>query len=436
MKKRFVILWIACLLVPSLSVSAQNISQESLEGWAANSVNAVIFRNNSLVSFDTIQFIAYYDKKGYVCIGKRTLGNDEWYINQTPYKGNTKDAHNCISIMTDGDGYLHIAWNHHGSPLNYTKSKYPLSLELEEKQSMTGNLEENVTYPGFYKTPDGNLLFLYREGGSGNGNLVLNTYTSRTKTWTQLHNNLIAGEGLRNAYWQACTDKQGVIHLSWVWRETPDVATNHDMCYARSTDGGKTWTNSKGEEYVLPVTAQTAEYAGRIPQKSELINQTSMTTDKDGNPYIATYYRKPDSPIPQYHIIYLDENKRWKDISPDFRKTPFSLSGLGTKKIPIARPQILCLDKDKQKQWLLIFRDEERGSRVSMASCCDLSTNQWKIEDLTDYPVGEWEPTYDTELWKNRQLLHLFVQKVQQEDGEQNSDLDAQPIRVLNVPLY
>jgi hypothetical protein len=433
MGNRLKILWICALFFHVYATIAQNPSPETMKGWAANAVNTVIFRNNAVVSHGNTQFISYYDGEGFMCLGKRELGSQEWEIKQTAYKGNRRDAHNCISIMLDGAGFLHVAWNHHNSPLNYTKSKYPLSLELEEPQPMTGKQENKVTYPGFYKTKEGNLFFLYRDGGSGNGNMVANSYDVRTKTWTRLHDNLINGEGLRNAYWQVCTDAQGVIHLSWVWRETPDVATNHDMCYARSADGGKTWTNSKGEEYALPVTAQTAELASRIPQNSELINQTSMTTDHDGNPYIATYYRKPGSGIPQYHIIYLDKNKQWQDVSLDFRKTPFSLSGMGTKKIPIARPQILCSEKGNQKQWMLIFRDEERGSKVSMATCSGLSDNQWKIEDLTDYPVGEWEPTYDTELWKEKQALHLFIQKVNQGDGEQNSDMEAQPVSIMEV---
>lgn len=405
------------------------VRQDSLMGWAGNSVNAVIFRNNSLATHEDTQFMAYYNSEGYMCIAKRTLGDEYWCVKQTPYKGNVKDAHNCISIMVDGAGYLHLSWDHHDSKLNYTKSKAPLSLELEEKQPMTGSLEDRITYPGFYKAATGDLFFLYREGQSGKGNLVLNAYSLQTKKWVQVQNNLIDGEGQRSAYWQACVDNKGVIHLSWIWRETPDVATNHDMCYARSADGGKTWTDSKGKRYNLPVTANTAEYAVRIPQNSELINQTSITTDKNGHPYIATYYRMPDSRIPQYHVIYLNERDEWKDISLNFRKAPFSLSGGGTKKIPISRPQIVCDDTS----WLLIFRDEERGSKVSLAKCTDLSENQWQLKDLTDYSVGDWEPTYDTELWKHRNTLHLFVQRVEQVDAEGQSNLDAQTISVVDA---
>ena len=38
--------------------------------------------------------------------------------------------------------------------------------------------------------------------------------------------------------------------------------------------------------------------------------------------------------------------------------------------------------------------------------------------DLSSAPVGSWEPSLDTELWKNWQVIHLFVQKVDQVDGE------------------
>lgn len=95
-----------------------------------------------------------------------------------------------------------------------------------------------------------------------------------------MQNNLIDGQNKRNAYWQTCIDEKGTIHVSWVWRETPDVSSNHDMCYACSKDGGITWQKSTGEKYTLPITAATAEYAVRIPQKSELINQTSMATER------------------------------------------------------------------------------------------------------------------------------------------------------------
>jgi hypothetical protein len=98
------------------------------------------------------------------------------------------------------------------------------------------------------------LIFLYRDGSSGNGNLVMNRYDVKTAKWFRVQRNMIDGESTRNAYWQAFVDQQGTIHLSWVWRETPDVISNHDVCYAKSIDKGKTWQKTTGEKYRLPIT--------------------------------------------------------------------------------------------------------------------------------------------------------------------------------------
>jgi hypothetical protein len=400
------------------------------EGWAHNSVNAVVFRKNSLVTHGDTQFIAFYDKEAFAVLGKRKLGTTRWELKRTQYRGNARDAHNSISIMVDGAGFLHMAWDHHNNGLRYARGVSPGALELGARLPMTGKDETSVSYPEFYRLPDGNLLFLYRDGGSGRGNLVLNRYDVATGAWSRLHDNLVSGEGRRNAYWQAFLDHTGTFHLSWVWRESPDVASNHDLGYARSRDGGLTWETTGGARYALPITASTAEYAARIPQNSELINQTSMSADKHGNPYIASYWREPGSATPQYQIVY-HGGGAWKRLALDFRATAFSLSGQGTKAIPISRPQLMLNIQNDKPSGLLIFRDAERGSRVSAVTIDDFEQGRWAVRDLTNMSTGAWEPSFDTELWKRNGELNLFLQDVRQVDGEGTVDAAPSAIRVL-----
>jgi hypothetical protein len=399
-------------------------------GWAANSVNAVVFRKNSLASFKQWQYIAFYNAEKFVVIGKRKPGSSNWQLKTTSFKGNAADAHNTISIIVDGDGYLHISWDHHNNPLNYARSIQPGSLDMTAKMPMTGLVEEKLSYPEFYNLPSGDLFFLYRNGGSGKGDLVINYYHTKQKKWQQVHASLIDGEGKRNAYWQACCDDKGVIHLSWVWRESPDVASNHDLCYARSRDGGITWEKSNGEKYDLPINAATAEYAARIPQNSELINQTSMCLAGDGLPLIATYWRNQNDSIPQYHLVY-KQGSEWKIINAGFRKTSFSLSGQGTKRIPISRPQVIAWRRNNRNFTGIIYRDSERENKVSMAVCDDLVQNKWQLKDLTKFSVGSWEPSYDVGLWNQKKILNLFVQNVEQADAEGSSTIDSQMVQVL-----
>ncbi len=398
-------------------------------GWANNTVNVTVFRKNSLVSFGDTQFVSFYDKDKYVVIGKRNITSSKWMLQRTNFKGNTNDAHNIISIMVDGDGFLHIAWDHHNNPLHYARSVSPGSLQMQTFP-MTGIHEDKLSYPEFYKLKNGNLLFFYRDGGSGQGNMMINTYDATTKKWSKLQDNLIDGQGKRNAYWQTCVGENGFIHVSWVWRESPDVSSNHDMCYAVSKDGGISWQKSTGEKYALPITAATAEYACVIPQKSELINQTSMFADANGNPYIATYWRDSGSQIPQYHIVYLNKSG-WQTQNLGFRKTAFSLSGAGTKKIPISRPQIIAWPNKKTLATAVIFRDEELGGKVSIATCADINKPNWQINNLTETSVGSWEPSYDTELWKSKKILHLFLEKTEQIDGEGTANIPPQMVQVI-----
>ena len=150
-------------------------------GWARNNVNGAVFRKNSVVSHQNDQYTAYYDSLGYVTLAKRRLPAGPWQVQCTPYRGNVRDAHNVISLMVDGAGYVHLSFDHHNNPLRYCRGKQPGSLELGELQLMTGQQEQKVSYPEFHRFPGGDLLFLYRDGGSGNGNLVLNRYRPNTR---------------------------------------------------------------------------------------------------------------------------------------------------------------------------------------------------------------------------------------------------------------
>lgn len=426
-KRCFITVFLFCFFVSCTDVQ-QLIAVG--EGYSSTSVNTTVFRNNSLVTFQNTQFIAYYDADEFLVLGKRKLGTTDWELKRSSYQGNCKDAHNVISLMVDGDGFLHISFDHHGHPLNYCRSVAPLSLELGEKVPMTGDDEGNVTYPEFYSLANGDLLFVYRSGSSGRGNLVMNRYLLKDQKWIRVQNILIDGEDQRNAYWQLYVDEKGTIHLSWVWRETWMVETNHDMCYARSFDNGVTWYKATGEKCELPITLANAEYACYIPQNSELINQTSMGANAAGNPFIATYWRDQNSDVPQYRIIWHD-GKEWHNRQVSQRVQAFSLKGGGTKMIPISRPRIAV---DDNKIWY-VFRDEERGSKVSMAYTDDVAKGEWKVSDLTDFPVDAWEPTYDTELWKQKKDLHLFVQHTLQGDGERVKQTTPQMIYVLDIDI-
>ena len=112
---------------------------------------------------------------------------------------------------------------------------------------MLGRNEASATYPQFLHDGAGNLLFLYRDGMSGNGLWMLNAW--RDGQWKRV-GQLFAGrddDGPVSAYpTQFVADDDGRFHVAVVWRRTPDVATNFALTYASTRDfqhwdvGGRT----------------------------------------------------------------------------------------------------------------------------------------------------------------------------------------------------
>jgi len=422
---------LALVLVAPAPAGAQaahvRISELGL-GWARSSVNTVIFRTSSVASHGDVQYAAYYDDSAHVVLARRQVGETRWTLQRTPFTNNVSDAHNAIAIAVDGKGVLHVAWAEHNRALHYARGVRPGSLTLGPVERMTGAREERVTYPQFYSLPGGDLLFVYRDGQSGSGDVLLNRFDVARGAWRVLQHPLIAGEGRRNAYPnQLAVDAHGGWHLSWVWRESPDVASNHDVMYAFSPDEGRSWRTSAGRPYALPITGATAEIAWAVPQGSELINQTSMAVDAARRPLIATYWRDAKSDVPQLRLVWHD-GSRWRASQVGTRASPFRLSGGGTKRIPLSRPQVLA----RRNVVYLVYRDMERGGGISLARSADPDRARWTIGELLASSVGQWEPTYDLERWRRSGVLSLFVQRVGQGDGERLEDMAPQVVSILD----
>jgi hypothetical protein len=69
------------------------------------------------------------------------LGSSQWEIRPTEYRGDVTDAHKSISIAIDGEGFIHMVWNQHDSPLFYRRGIAPGSLEFAREFPMRGDKE-------------------------------------------------------------------------------------------------------------------------------------------------------------------------------------------------------------------------------------------------------------------------------------------------------
>ncbi|MBQ9873211.1 MAG: BNR repeat-containing protein [Thermoguttaceae bacterium] len=276
--------------------------------WNGNTVGlAFLARPDAL-------YIGFYSYDRAMTIGRRAYDSDKWELKKLPTQIGW-DSHNYIAMTFDSEGRLHVAGNMHARPLIYFRATKPNDVEsLEKVEAMTGENEARCTYPTFLNDKEGRLIFTYRDGGSGNGNQIWNVYDEKSEKWTRLLDKpLFDGQGLMSAYFVGPTlAADGNFHVAWVWRDTPDAATNHDLSYARSPDLIH-WEKSSGEPCALPITLETGEIVDPVPVGGGILNShVRMSFDKDGR-IVLVYTKYDDQGALQIWLARLEENG-WKKV--------------------------------------------------------------------------------------------------------------------------
>lgn len=258
------------------------------------------------------QFVGFYDEQRRMTIASRTVDSDRWRFARL---GSTLgwDSHNGIAMAADREGYLHVSGNMHAVPLVYFRTTKPWDIDtFEAVNRMTGSDEQRVTYPVFFHGVDGELVFTYRIGSSGDGSQIYNRYDPATRTWKRLLDTpLTSNAGHVSAYLEGpARGPDGWFHLIWVWRSTPDCATNHDLSYARSRDLVH-WETSGGKALALPITVSTGEVVDPVQVHGGMINGgPRLGFDSQKRPVI-TYYKFDGKGMTQVYAARL-EGGVWK----------------------------------------------------------------------------------------------------------------------------
>lgn len=258
------------------------------------------------------QFVAYYNADRSLTVASRKLGEDAWIIQPLDSRVGW-DSHNYITMALDRDEQLHISGNMHGAPLVYFRTEKPLDITtLQPIHGMTGEEETRTTYPQWLHDVNGNLLFMYRSGSSGDGKRFINIYDEHTKTWKRLLDApLLDGtaHGM-NAYPQEIQQgPDGWFHLVWMWRDTPDARTNHDISYMKSKDL-KNWVTAAGEPLTLPATPKTeGVVVDPVPTMKGLVNMGfGLGFDLEKRP-VVHYHKYDESGNSQIYLARWEEGK-------------------------------------------------------------------------------------------------------------------------------
>ncbi|MBL7037983.1 MAG: BNR repeat-containing protein [Pirellulaceae bacterium] len=265
-----------------------------------------------LLTHDGQQYVAYYNDQHQMMVAQRGLDDREWRRAALPSKVGW-DSHNYITMAVDSTGHIHLSGNMHCVPLIYFRTTKPGDITTFERHAMTGQEEQRCTYPRFLNDADGNLLFTYRSGGSGNGRRFYNAYDGNTQSWSRFLNSpLFEGEGKRNAYPHGpVKGPDGLFHVVWVWRDTPDCATNHHLSYARSRDL-KHWETAAGDAVDLPLTLEQAKLCvDPVPSGGGIINGCEhLAFDSSCRPIIS--YHKSDEDGHMQIYVTRFEDGQWR----------------------------------------------------------------------------------------------------------------------------
>jgi hypothetical protein len=303
--------------------TAQVIAVEPV--WAGHPVGFC------LLTRPPVQFVAYYDGQRRMSVAQRSLDSSNWTITKLPSTLGW-DSHNYITLALDRHGVIHLSGNMHCVPLVYFRSEKPLdAASLRRVETMTGNREQRVTYPVFLHYRTGQLVFRYRDGRSGNGDDLYNVYDERSHSWRRLLDEpLTSGGGRMNAYCSVpAAGPDGRFHMVWVWRNTPDCASNHDISYARS-DNLVYWTDAAGRPLALPITVETGDIVDPVPPGGGLINvNRELGFDNAGRPVVTYHKYDPNGDLQVYAARH--QNNGWKIVQvSDWKGYRWEFSGVGS----------------------------------------------------------------------------------------------------------
>jgi hypothetical protein len=266
-----------------------------------------------------IQYVAFYDVNRGMTIGKRTIGGSWSFQSLASTLG--WDSHNYISIGLDRSGNLHVAGNMHNVALVYFHTTTPGDITTLTRvvNMVNSSTEQSVTYPEFVNRSDGSLVFDYRDGGSGDGVTYFNVYNETTNSWSRLGSTaLFDGNGSASnpsGTWSAYFEgpvkgPDGWFHMVWVWRDTPDAATNSLLTYAKSQDLVN-WYKSDGTPLVTPLKYGQGDVIDPVPDGGGLLNGNAKIGWDAAGKVLVTYHKYDSQGRSQVYVA-TPSNGSWQ----------------------------------------------------------------------------------------------------------------------------
>lgn len=429
---RFVALLVACLPLgaANLSVLRDSIVDPAALNFAAaevnfgQNVNGRTHQRFPISTFRGYQYVTYYDSNRKVAVGRRKLPSGSWeVIRFGDYTITNNDSHNTTTLgICTRDGTIHLAFDHHKDPLHYRVSDVGAALNPDSVTWSTALFSpvtdrlgplgaiSDVTYPTFIPAPNGNLLFYYRNGGSGSGDGILYEYNGLTHNWVSGLGQFISRSGTysgaissnsttRNPYLNGISYGGNRLHASWGWRESSAGAEyNHDLNYAYSDDDGRTWRNNSGAVIGISGSSSISVNSpglivASIPQGIGLSNAYTQYEYEDGTIHVMVSHHASGTSTTVYHHYWRDSSGNWSGAALPFHGS---------------RPKMVG-DEDRT-----LYLAYSSGGRLRIAKGVPNAGQTawtWSVIHVQSDTTEGGDGQIDYERWESERVLSVYGQE-------------------------
>lgn len=400
------------------------------DAYAESAVNTIMLRGDLITSPATgDQYFAYHaDNPPSILTAKLKIGKitpaDAVSVDASGITTDGEDSHNYFALAVDGDDDLLISGDMHAVPMNFqrlTGGGIHMTAWMTPPIEAGATDEASVTYPIFsIPLSSGDILFFFRDGGSGQANLVLKKWKKATNTLATVQGVVVDGEAVESfyphvPYYDEARDR---VHIMGCWRVTTSLATNHDQLhfYLESSDGWDTCTAKKadGSAQTLPVTRGNAAYAAVIATNNGLANVGSITIDSDGNPR-GFCFRDPGNGFSQLFALRYNGSawvECWIPENVQLQNgIPFSYVGVvgGPNTTPFSSMRAIC--DGTTNRTIALVRSDTEGAGTWALICERQDLTEWVWRQLDSTAVGFWFGSEDRNKWRLSGEIHTTVQR-------------------------
>ena len=379
----------------------------------------------NLTTANGYEYAMWVSPAGHPTVGQRKLvggglpdGGGPWTytdLSGTALGTQVNDGHNNYALEVDGNGYIHIIGNMHSVPLKYTKSNAPNSIASFSTGTMTGVNESLVTYPEFHPLPNGNLIFLYREGTDPGYNTYLKTYDIGTGLWSDtcfVFDGVTDGQTIYG--WNMMLSQDGSkLGAAFYWRTVHNEPYSaHDVHYVQSLDYGATWQTVSGTPVTTPIrvsSPSTLIFPTAAVGSGLLGGGSGFAFDSLGNPHVAYLLNDANGNTNVQHQYW--NGSSWQHEFVTFGTYQMSLNppwvnGLAVVDGTVSRPCLFC---DQNGGTFILWRARADGKR-GILRIIDISIPGQPIENaIFAGDIGYEEALFYDQVAINSGKLRVFL---------------------------